>query len=662
MKSRMRRPILALLLALVATPVLAAPVLADERAPSIPSLDAPELAALGAYAVGVRSITLVQPDQDDPIKGGRADRVLPVEIWYPAKPKPGARPVVYSAALPGEPPRPPAVFTVPGVAVRDAAEVAGGFPLVILSHGYSNAPEAMSWLGENLASKGYVVAAIHHNDPDIADRAGFPGPMLRRPLDIAFVARTLQDRARAHAPGLSSADPDRLALIGYSMGGYGVLTVAGAGLEADWARSNVRTVNASASSGNLSLTLDGTKTSYSGGSGVDHLTLVQSLAKDLSLKAGDDSLDLSAVRSLPTYIHVDGGTGNDSLHISAELAGNASPGQFRNFEKLTLDGHTDKTVTANAFGNLTEISVASDVILSDLPQSLQTLHLDTSGSGENSWPDISGLKTVTIAGDAGLDIHGTGSALSLLDASGITGKDMGLALYHSGFNARNLTIKGSATANNNIQLNMYQGDLTYTGGSGDDDITVDYLKKVQGYLPQVRIDLGDGHNTFYTSTGNVSIYVKGGSGPDTVSFSDEGKHVIDLGSGDDRISPTMCDVRTDRIDTILSAHPGLQIRLPSPGGWSTLPVGSFTKQKLDTSQDFSLVACLDTALHNASITTGSGNVSWFQLWGDTYLVQINNNPATHTHFVYWDFVIKIAGLYDLEHSSFNPDKNLLTLG
>lgn len=227
MKSRMRRPILALLLALVATPVLA-----DDRAPSIPSLDAPELAALGGYAVGVRSVTLVQPDQADPIKGGRADRVLPVEIWYPAKAKPGARPVVYSAALPGEPPRPPAEFTVPGLAVRDATEAAGTFPLVILSHGYSNAPEAMSWLGENLASKGYVVAAIHHNDPDIADRNGFPGPMLRRPLDIAFVARTLQDRARAHAPGLASADPDRMALIGYSMGGYGVLTVAGAALDA----------------------------------------------------------------------------------------------------------------------------------------------------------------------------------------------------------------------------------------------------------------------------------------------------------------------------------------------------------------------------------------------------------------------------------------------
>jgi predicted dienelactone hydrolase len=55
--------------------------------------------------------------------------------------------------------------------------------------------------------------------------------MLRRPLDIAFVARALQGQARRHAPGLASADPDRVALIGYSMGGYGVLTVAGGALD-----------------------------------------------------------------------------------------------------------------------------------------------------------------------------------------------------------------------------------------------------------------------------------------------------------------------------------------------------------------------------------------------------------------------------------------------
>jgi pimeloyl-ACP methyl ester carboxylesterase len=51
--------------------------------------------------------------------------------------------------------------------------------------------------------------------------------LLRRPLDLAFAAAALQ-RSLA-ATGL--VDPERTAIIGYSMGGYGVLTAAGATLD-----------------------------------------------------------------------------------------------------------------------------------------------------------------------------------------------------------------------------------------------------------------------------------------------------------------------------------------------------------------------------------------------------------------------------------------------
>jgi predicted dienelactone hydrolase len=155
------------------------------------------------------------------------DRALTVELWYPARPAPGAPRVVYSASLPSEPPAPPAQFSIPGVAVRDAPPSGAAHPLVIVSHGYSNDPNTMTWLTENLASKGYVVAAIHHDDPPITDRTRFAEPLMRRPLDIAFVARSLQSTLAAD--GL--VDPTRTALVGYSMGGYGVLTAAGATLD-----------------------------------------------------------------------------------------------------------------------------------------------------------------------------------------------------------------------------------------------------------------------------------------------------------------------------------------------------------------------------------------------------------------------------------------------
>jgi predicted dienelactone hydrolase len=211
--------------------------------PSRFGVDAPELAKLGPYAVGVRTLKLSDPAQPDVLAFDAAqgaqlrDRELGVELWYPAKPRPGAEREIYAASLPSEPPAPPAHFTVSGIAVRDASAagralagraLAGrAFPLVIVSHGYSNDPAAMTWLTENLASKGYVVAAIRHDDPPITDRGKFVQPALRRPLDIAFVARSL--RRSLSDEGL--IDADRMALIGYSMGGYGVLAAGGAALD-----------------------------------------------------------------------------------------------------------------------------------------------------------------------------------------------------------------------------------------------------------------------------------------------------------------------------------------------------------------------------------------------------------------------------------------------
>ena len=134
--------------------------------PSRPSGDAPALAGLGLYGVGLRQVTLIRTGQVDvPAASSSAgaaalkDRMLAEAVWYPARPARGARAVTYRYALPGEPPRGRVRFSSLGIAVRDAPAAAGRFPLVIVSHGYSNEPEAMSRLGENLASKGYVVAA-----------------------------------------------------------------------------------------------------------------------------------------------------------------------------------------------------------------------------------------------------------------------------------------------------------------------------------------------------------------------------------------------------------------------------------------------------------------------------------------------------------------------
>jgi predicted dienelactone hydrolase len=220
----------AMVAAAFAAPALAVP-------PSVPALDAPQLAALGSFGVGVESLTLTQSRQPDVLAYEAAakalplhDRVLPIDVWYPTASTANAPRVAYDGALTGEDGK-DVPFTAPGIAVRDARPRAGTFPLVILAHGYGGTPVAMSWLAENLASKGYVVVGPHFRDPPYGDRSGLLVPLARRPLDIAFVAAEAQARARARDGAFAAADPTRTVLIGYSMGGYGVLTAAGGALD-----------------------------------------------------------------------------------------------------------------------------------------------------------------------------------------------------------------------------------------------------------------------------------------------------------------------------------------------------------------------------------------------------------------------------------------------
>jgi predicted dienelactone hydrolase len=219
----------ALILALVALPLNA-----QSNVPSKPGIDAPELAAIGPYAVGFRTAAFVnkrQPDLENVALSTGAvslvDRTLQVDIWYPASVKKGIKTVTYRGRLWGEPPAAPTSFRQSGSAVANARPAGREHPLVIVSHGYSNNPAVMTWLTENLASKGYVIAAIHHSDPNpyIVSAAARAAPNFHRPVDIAFVTAELR-RALA-----KQIDPSRIALIGYSQGGYGVLTAGGATLD-----------------------------------------------------------------------------------------------------------------------------------------------------------------------------------------------------------------------------------------------------------------------------------------------------------------------------------------------------------------------------------------------------------------------------------------------
>jgi predicted dienelactone hydrolase len=87
----------------------------------------------------------------------------------------------------------------------------------------------MTYLTENLASKGYIVVAIDHMESTFRDAAGFASTLLNRSKDILFVLEEMGKLNQNDPFFKGKIDVNNTGLIGYSMGGYGVLNVAGAG-------------------------------------------------------------------------------------------------------------------------------------------------------------------------------------------------------------------------------------------------------------------------------------------------------------------------------------------------------------------------------------------------------------------------------------------------
>jgi len=152
-----------------------------------------------------------------------------VEVWYPATLAPGQKPGGDYRAMT----RDPAItVTLHGQAVRDASPLASTpLPLVIISHGYPGNRYLMSHLGENLASKGFIVASIDHKDSTYDDQQAFASTLYNRAFDQLFV---LNEMDRLGKPGSGSflsgrVDASRIGVVGYSMGGYGVVNLVGGG-------------------------------------------------------------------------------------------------------------------------------------------------------------------------------------------------------------------------------------------------------------------------------------------------------------------------------------------------------------------------------------------------------------------------------------------------
>ncbi len=185
----------------------------------------PSLSEKGNYDVGVKTVEAAYPVKVKDIAGNEVERSLTLEVWYPAASS--AQKTTYINET-----RSGQVFEVQADASRDApiANADTDFPVIVISHGYTGYRTLMFYLGEHLASHGYVVAAIDHTDSTNKDvnfaenpYSGFPSTLLNRSRDQVFTLNSISENTFFK----ESVDASKAGIIGYSMGGYGAVSTVG---------------------------------------------------------------------------------------------------------------------------------------------------------------------------------------------------------------------------------------------------------------------------------------------------------------------------------------------------------------------------------------------------------------------------------------------------
>ncbi|MEW2032242.1 dienelactone hydrolase family protein [Streptomyces roseifaciens] len=228
-KTSRRSFVAAALLVAFAAPQVPAVAAAAERGagPAAPGNPAEVPAPTGKSPVGTKTLRLVDTSRPDPWKPAAGKRQLMVSLWYPARHQ-GDRNAPYaskelSKAVVGK-------EDLAGIrtnATLNTEPARKARPLVVLSPGFGMSRLTLTALGEDLASRGYAVAAVDHTYEAPVE---FPGGRIEtceicaKPDMAAVVRNRAKDFSfvldRLTAPGSPLAvDRGRIAVVGHSIGG-----------------------------------------------------------------------------------------------------------------------------------------------------------------------------------------------------------------------------------------------------------------------------------------------------------------------------------------------------------------------------------------------------------------------------------------------------------
>jgi len=182
----------------------------------LPLCIAATAAAAPSWNIGYRKI-----DTKDPLTG----ESFPVALWYPTPAAPAPLFVTGSRSL--------SLCRLPEILCRwiafempvahNAPPAAGGFGLIVVSHGAGGMAFLHRDLAMVLASQGYAVAAPTHPRGQGNGISGV-GVWVGRPKQVSRVIDAVLEDAQLG----SHIERERIGVVGHSSGGYTALAVAGA--------------------------------------------------------------------------------------------------------------------------------------------------------------------------------------------------------------------------------------------------------------------------------------------------------------------------------------------------------------------------------------------------------------------------------------------------
>ncbi len=170
------------------------------------------------YHVG-EIMRVVHPAAARDWRGAQTEALI-TRIWFPVAAASPEQP--HEIGAPGVP-----LFRGHGIAgdapLSDAREK---YPLLLLSHGTGGSADSLDWLASAFAARGYIVAGVNHPGNNAIEPTTREGFMLwwERATDVSEVL----DNLLADPTLGARIDKDRIGAVGFSLGGYTVLELAGA--------------------------------------------------------------------------------------------------------------------------------------------------------------------------------------------------------------------------------------------------------------------------------------------------------------------------------------------------------------------------------------------------------------------------------------------------